>query len=68
MVTVLDVDIARKRISLSMKGSPAQTAKGPEQKVRPTRDQKSERKESDRKGTAQPRFSNSPFAEALKNK
>jgi uncharacterized protein len=68
MVTVINVDIERKRISLSMKGSPAQTAKPHEEKARPPRDQKRERKESGRKEKEQPRFSNSPFADALKNR
>ena len=71
MVTVLNVEVERKRISLSMKGGPLQAA-GTREENRDaskakTGTKKGERREPPRKESAQKRFSNSPFAEALKN-
>jgi uncharacterized protein len=63
MVTVLEVDLARKRISLSMKGSPLEGAVG----IKETPKKKEGKKTlppPKTKGT----FSNNPFAEAFKNK
>jgi len=68
MVTVLDVDIERKRISLSMKGDPLQTVKKREENVSTTKNQKGERKEPVHKEKTEKRFSNSPFADVLKNR
>jgi len=49
MVTVLHVEVERKRISLSMRGNPLQTAKTREENVSVARDQKGERREPIRK-------------------
>jgi uncharacterized protein len=72
MVTVLHVEVERKRISLSMKGGPLQTASTREENRGASRDKagdkKGERREPIRKESGQKRFSNSPFAEALKNR
>ncbi|HSB05777.1 MAG TPA: helix-hairpin-helix domain-containing protein, partial [Thermodesulfobacteriota bacterium] len=67
MVTVLDVDVERKRISLSMKGDPLQIVKRREENVSRAKDGKGERREPVRKEKTEKRFSNSPFADALKN-
>ncbi len=62
-VTVLEVDLERRRISLSMKGS------APESEAAP---QKSERKREggrpEKKPKERDRFTNNPFAEAFKNR
>jgi len=66
-VTVLDVDIARKRLSLSMKAGQPQAESVPKREER----NKEERK-SERKGEGRPReksvFSNNPFAAVLGKK
>jgi uncharacterized protein len=63
MVTVLAVDLARKRISLSMRGSPAQSAGAsmPEEKKHQEKRQNGRRK----RGSI---FTNNPFASALRNR
>lgn len=66
MVTVLDVDVERKRISLSMKSNPLQTTKKHEENVSVARGHKSERRKPIRKEMAQKRFSNTPFTDMLK--
>jgi len=72
MVTVLQVEVERKRISLSMKSSPAKTPNAQEENRGGSRDKKGgkqdERREPTRRESGQKRFSNSPFAEALKNR
>ena len=63
-VTVLDVDIQRKRISLSMKKDPA--AKGPEEKkTKPDRDRKPVKKGKKQQEVKNKAFNN-PFADALR--
>lgn len=62
MVTVLDVDLERKRISLSMKGSPPApdgASKGRKKK---------EERRPERKPKEKERFTNTPFAEAFRNR
>jgi len=62
MVTVLAVDLARRRISLSMKDSPAQArglAKLPEKEGEKRHESRQKRKST---------FTNNPFASALRNK
>ena len=63
-VTVLDVDIQRKRISLSMKKAPA--TKGPEEeKTKPDGDRKPVKKGKKQQDVKDKTFNN-PFADALK--
>ena len=67
-VTVLDVDLERRRISLSMKGSPSEKgkvrgAKGTAEKI-----QKGRKTEVKKQEQRPKNFSNNPFAEALKNR
>ncbi len=57
MVTVLAVDLERKRISLSMKDNQVQAPKRPEKK---------EEKKAEKRRRKEERFSNSPFFEAFK--
>ena len=59
MVTVLDVDLARRRISLSMKDGQGVQKKEIRQEERPKPDKKQKREE---------KFSNQPFLEALREK
>jgi len=68
MVTVMEVDVERKRISLSMKDNPSQPAGTPENKGSAPRNDKVPNTKPARKETAQNRFSNSPFADALKKR
>jgi uncharacterized protein len=63
MVTVLGVDLARKRISLSMKDNPPQPGVGSKKEEGNKEEKKQERKEK-QKST----FTNNPFASALRNK
>jgi protein Tex len=63
MVTVLGVDLARKRISLSMKDRPAQPGVVSKREERNKEGKKQERKQKE-KST----FTNNPFASALRNK
>ncbi len=70
-VTVLSVDVQRKRIALSMKKAPGE--KTLQEKTEPTRPPGGERKISGRqpekkKGREAPKPFNNPFAEALKKK
>jgi protein Tex len=66
MVTVLEVDVERKRISLSMKDTSSQPAGTSESKGGTPRDTKIQRIKPSRRETTPKRFSNSPFADALK--
>ena len=66
MVTVLSVEVERKRISLSMKGSPLQNPKTREEHKGMATNQRGEKSRPIRKETVQRRFTNSPFADALK--
>jgi len=63
MVTVLGVDLARKRISLSMKDSPLQPGVVSKMELRNKEEKRQERKQK-QKST----FTNNPFASALKIK
>jgi uncharacterized protein len=63
MVTVLGVDLARKRISLSMKDSPPQPGG-----VSKTGEKKKEEKRHEGRQKKKSTFTNNPFASALKNK
>jgi uncharacterized protein len=63
MVTVLGVDLARKRISLSMKDSPPQPGG-----VSKTEEKKKEEKRHEGRQKKKGIFTNNPFASALKNK
>ncbi len=63
MVTVLDVDLARRRVSLSMKSGrpqPDAVSKGEDRKKEERRSEKKERQKSS--------FTNNPFAAAFENK
>jgi uncharacterized protein len=63
MVTVLGVDLARKRISLSMKDSPPQPGV-----VSKTKERNKEEKRQERRQKQKSTFTNNPFASALRNK
>ena len=63
VVTVLGVDLERKRISLSMKSSQPQRVEGPKAEGRKKEERKQERREK-QKST----FTNNPFASAFGNK
>jgi uncharacterized protein len=63
MVTVLGVDLARKRISLSMKDSPPQSGV-----VSKTDEENKKEKRQERKQKQKSTFTNNPFASALRNK
>ncbi len=63
MVTVLDVDLERKRISLSMKGSPLVPDGVSKGKEKQKKEKRSERKRKEKE-----RFTNNPFAEAFRNR
>jgi transcriptional accessory protein Tex/SPT6 len=67
-VTVMEVDVERKRISLSMKDNPSQPAGTPENKGSAPRNDKVQKTKPARQETVQKRFSNSPFADALKKR
>jgi uncharacterized protein len=62
-VTVLSVDLDRKRISLSMKSSQPQRSEGPKAEGRRKEERKQERRQK-QKST----FTNNPFASAFENK
>ncbi len=62
-VTVLDVDIGRKRISLSMKGAQPQPDTVPKREER-----KKEEKRQERKPKQKSTFTNNPFDDAFRNK
>ncbi|MBM4277942.1 MAG: RNA-binding transcriptional accessory protein [Deltaproteobacteria bacterium] len=68
MVTVLNVEIERKRISLSMRNVPLQAVRTTEAKTSVSREQKGGSKDPVRKGTAQKPVFNNPFADALKDR
>jgi ribosomal protein S1 len=61
MVTVLGVDLERKRISLSMKGSPPQPGV-----VSKTEERKKEEKRPERRQKQKSTFSNNPFVAAFR--
>ncbi len=63
VVTVLGVDLERKRISLSMKSSQPQPSEGPKAEGRKKEERKQERRQK-QKST----FTNNPFASAFGNK
>jgi uncharacterized protein len=63
VVTVLRVDLERKRISLSMKGSQPQPGEGSKAEGRKKEERKQERRQK-QKST----FTNNPFASAFGNK
>ena len=63
MVTVLGVDLARKRISLSMKDSPSQPGG-----VSKAEERNKEKKRQERRQKQKSTFTNNPFASALRNK
>jgi uncharacterized protein len=63
MVTVLGVDLARKRISLSMKDRPPQPGV-----VSKTEERNNEEKRYERKQKQKGTFTNNPFAAALRNR
>ncbi len=68
LVTVLDVDLGRKRISLPMKGAqpqPDRVSKGEERKKE---ERKKEEKRQERKQRQKSTFTNNPFSEAFRNK
>ncbi len=62
VVTVLDVDLERRRISLSMKGSQPSTDGSPKG------EKKGEGRKPERKPREKDRFTNNPFAEAFRNR
>ena len=68
MVTVMEVDVERKRISLSMKDNPSQPAGTPERRGNAPGSDKVQRTKPPRRETTQKTFSNSPFADALKKR
>jgi uncharacterized protein len=70
MVTVLDVDLERRRISLSMKDRQPSVDKKPEPKERPSKERPSRerRPPKEKEPGRQERFVNNPFYDALKNK
>jgi uncharacterized protein len=68
LVTVLDVDLERKRISLSMKDvqpRPDGVSKGEERKKE---EKKKEEKRQERKQKQKSTFTNNPFGDAFRNK
>jgi protein Tex len=65
MVTVLDVDLERRRISLSMKDRQPSVDKKPEPKERPSSER---RPPKEKEPGRQERFANNPFYDALKNR
>jgi uncharacterized protein len=68
MVTVLNVEVERKRISLSMKGDSKQARQPNEEKVIVPRERKIEKRGEIRRGKTPKRFSNNPFEDALKSR
>ena len=70
MVTVLDVDLERRRISLSMKDLQPSVDRKPEPEARPSKERPSrERRPPKEKAPGrQERFVNNPFYDALKNR
>jgi uncharacterized protein len=64
LVTVLGVDLERKRISLSMKSSQPQASEGPKAEGR----KKKEERRQERKQRPKSTFTNNPFATAFGNK
>jgi len=65
MVTVLEVDLERRRISLSMKENKPPADKKPEPKERPSRERKPPK---EKVGKGQEKFVNNPFYDAFKNR
>ena len=68
LVTVLDVDLGRKRISLSMKGVQAQPDKVSKGEERKKEERKKEEKRQERKQKQKSTFTNNPFGDAFRNK
>ena len=65
MVTVLEVDLERRRISLSMKENQPPAEKKPEPKERPSRERKPPK---EKEAKRQEKFVNNPFYDAFKNR
>jgi uncharacterized protein len=68
MVTVLKVDLERKRIALSMKGGGAPVARKPKPPERKPGPPEKRREREEKKVRMPERFTNNPFAEALRGK
>jgi uncharacterized protein len=68
LVTVLDVDLGRKRISLSMKGAQPQPDRVPKGEERKKEERKKEEKRQERKQKQKNTFTNNPFGDAFRNK
>ncbi|MGZ3534574.1 MAG: helix-hairpin-helix domain-containing protein, partial [Thermodesulfobacteriota bacterium] len=62
-VTVLDVDVERKRISLSMKNSQTHSDVGPRVEERKKEEKKKERRQKEKSS-----FTNNPFGDAFRNR
>ncbi len=67
-VTVFDVDLQRKRISLSMKSKPVKTDGQPEAKEKIKVNSEAMKEKKEKKGSRPKRFVNNPFYEALRKK
>jgi uncharacterized protein len=68
MVTVLEVDLGRKRISLSMKAAQPQPDKVSKGEERKKEERKKEEKRQERKQKQKSTFTNNPFDEAFRKK
>jgi uncharacterized protein len=68
MVTVLGVDLERKRISLSMKSSQPQPNMGLKKEERKKEERKKEEKKQERRQKQKSTFTNNPFNDAFKNR
>ena len=67
-VTVLDVDLQRKRISLSMKSSQARPDKKPKEAEKRMEDNAARKEKKEKNEDRPKRFMNNPFLDALKQK
>ena len=67
-VTVLDVDLQRKRISLSMKSSQAHPDKKPKEAEKKIEDNATRKEKKEKNEDRPKRFMNNPFLDALKQK
>jgi uncharacterized protein len=68
MVTVLEVDLGRKRISLSMKAAQPQPDKVSKGEERKKEERKKEEKRQEEKQKQKSTFTNNPFGDAFRNK
>jgi uncharacterized protein len=66
MVTVLDVDVERRRIALSMRDAPTPASGTPKETASFQKNPKSGNRKPSRREQAERQFSNSPFRELLK--